>query len=82
MAQRYFFDFHDPRGSVLDQEGRECEDLSRARTNAVESARAIIAEGARTGFIDLTPRIEVRSATGEIVLTVRFSEAVLRVVEP
>lgn len=81
MAQRYFFDLRDSRRSVFDQEGLECENLSVARKHAIRSARSIVAEDALSGFVDLNPRIEVRSTTDEHVFTVHFSEAVLRVVE-
>lgn len=81
MAPHYFFDLHASRRSVFDQEGRECENMSVAREHAIKSARSIVAEDALLGFVDLTPRIEVRSTTDEHILTVHFAEAVLRVVE-
>ena len=79
---RYFFDLHDTRGYISDEEGRDFDDVADARQHAVRCVRSIVADDVMFGFIDLTPRIEIRSATDEQILTVRFAEAVLRVVVP
>jgi dihydroxyacetone kinase DhaKLM complex PTS-EIIA-like component DhaM len=73
---RYFFHLHDRSGQTVDQLGREIADLDEARRRANKAARAIIQADVGSGIIDLTARIEVTDAEGEVVLTLPFDEAI------
>ena len=73
---RYFFHLHDRSGQTVDQLGREIADLDEARRRAIKAARAIIQADVGSGIIDLTARIEVTDAEGEVVLTLPFDEAI------
>jgi hypothetical protein len=73
---RYFFHLRDRSGRTEDQLGREIADLDDARGRAIKAARAIIRADVDGGIIDLTARIEVTDATGNIVLMCPFHEAV------
>jgi hypothetical protein len=59
--------------------GRDLADLSAARERAIREARAIICDDVRNGYIDLSGTIEVRDGGGDVVLTLRFTEAVEQV---
>ena len=73
---RYHFHVHDGTGVAEDEEGRELADLDAARVEALKGARSLIAEEALAGRIDMGSRIEVTDGTAEVVLTVRFADAV------
>lgn len=69
-------------GFVLDEEGRELPDLATARREAIEGIRSLISEEARDGVLDLTGRIEIADADGNILCEVGYAEAMdLRVPE-
>jgi len=72
----YFFHLHNGRDVILDEEGKELADLAAVHGEAVAQARSIIAADAMQGEIDMTLRIEVRDASGSIVLDMPFASAV------
>lgn len=76
---RYHFHLHDRTGLTEDVLGRDLADLSAARERAIREARAIICDDVRNGYIDLSGTIEVRDGGGDVVLTLRFTEAVEQV---
>ena len=76
---RYHFHLHDRAGFTEDVQGRELADLLTARERAIREARAIICDDVRHGHLDLSGRIEVADGGGEVVLTLRFAEAVEQV---
>jgi hypothetical protein len=76
---RYHFHLHDRTGFTEDVQGRNLADLPRARERAIREARAIICEDVRNGRLDLSGSIEVTEGNGEVVLTLRFTEAVKEV---
>ena len=73
---RYFFNVHNSIGFVEDEEGRDFADLDSARAAALKGAREIIAEDVADGCVDLRGRLDIVDATGAVVLTIAFSEAV------
>ena len=76
---RYHFHLHDRDGLTKDSQGREFADLAVVRERAIREARAIICDDVRHGRLDLSGRIEVADGRGEVVLTLRFAEAVEQV---
>lgn len=73
---RYFFTLHDRSGDTPDQEGCDLPGHAAARVHAINAARALMAEDVRAGHLHLSDYIEVSNDSGEIVLTVPFSNAV------
>jgi hypothetical protein len=72
----YHFHVLNGLGLTEDDEGRDLADLDVARREAINGARSIISEEARDGRVDLRGRIDVTDASGRVLLTVRFIEAV------
>jgi hypothetical protein len=77
---RYYFHLCERTGSLPDHEGEEIANLDAARDIALKNARALIAADARHGVVDLTQRIEVRTAAGEVVHVLSFRDAVQLIV--
>jgi hypothetical protein len=77
---RYFLHLKDSVDEVLDPDGTEMP-AEAVPGAALRSARDCIAGDVKEGRIDLHFRIEVLSETGELVHTLRFSDAV-EVVSP
>lgn len=73
---RYYFHLRDGEDILLDPEGREL-DAGDVRKCALEEARAIIADEARSGLIALDQRLDVENGSGEIVLSLQFADAVV-----
>jgi hypothetical protein len=61
---------------IEDREGLFLEDADQARREAIRSARDIIAEDVRHGWVRLTGAIEVADENGQPILTVPFRQAV------
>jgi hypothetical protein len=72
---RFFFNLFD-EGTKIDEVGVELPDLAAAREAALEEARAILGDEARSGHIDLSHRIEVEDEQRRPVLLLPFSAAV------
>jgi hypothetical protein len=62
--------------TIADDEGAEFATLEDAREEALAAAREAMSETMLQGFIDLFRQIEIRSATGEVLLKVSYAEAV------
>jgi len=73
---RYYLNLRNGAGYVEDVEGQELPDLAAARVQAVEGIRSVLSEEARRGEIDLCGSIEIADAHGNILLVLRFSDAV------
>ena len=73
---RYYLHIDNGGGYSEDTEGQELESLAAARAAAIEGVRSLLSEEARQGQLDLSGRIEITDADGNILLTVPFSEAV------
>lgn len=72
---RFFFNVFDEAANI-DEVGQELPDVAAAREAALEEARAILADEARSGRIDLSHRIEVEDEQRRPVLLLPFSAAV------
>lgn len=72
----YFFHLHNSIGFVPDEDGRELPDLGRVREEALKGIRSVIGAEALQGRIDLRGRIDVADASGGLVLSFSFEEAV------
>ena len=72
---RYFFNLYDDL-IVLDEEGVELPNPAAARLNALIGARDVIAAQVKHGYFVLSHWIDVTDEQGDLVLTVRFGDAV------
>jgi hypothetical protein len=72
---RYFLHLKDSTDEVLDPDGVELRPEAVPEA-ALRSARDCMAGDVKAGRIDLHYRIEVFSEDGELVHTLRFSDAV------
>jgi hypothetical protein len=72
----YFFHLTDGHESLIDAEGREVGDVTLLDELALKEARAMIAQDALGGRIDLNQYIEVRDDAGKLVHQLRFRDAV------
>ena len=73
---RYYLNIHNGIGPVMDEEGCDLANLDAAREAAIEGIRSMISEEARTGLLDLTGRIEVMDAHGNLLCLVNYEEAI------
>ena len=73
---RYYLHINNGGGYSEDIEGQELADLDAARVAAIEGVRSLLSEEARQGQLDLSGKIEIADADGNILLIVPFSEAV------
>ena len=72
---RYFFSIVEGDEIMDDEEGTELPNLEAARTEALESAREVIADDVLSARkYEAGRAIMVRDETGKIVLTLPFSE--------
>jgi len=73
---RYYFHLYDDI-ECKDDEGKDLPDLAAARDHAVSDARAIVAEEIQAkGEFSLSHWIEIEDESGEVVLIVKFADAV------
>jgi hypothetical protein len=73
---RYYLHISNGGGYSEDPEGQELPDLEAARASAIEGARSLLSEEARQGQLDLSGRIDIADADGNILLSVPFGDAV------
>lgn len=73
---RYYFHLRDGEDILLDEEGRPMDGPEAFREAALIEARAIISADAKGGRIRLDQRIDVEDASGNIVHSVEFADAV------
>jgi hypothetical protein len=72
---RYRFDVHNGTGFTPDEEGQLASGPDAARHIAIASIRAIVAEEAGTGMVDLRGKIDVRCEDDDTGFTVAFIDA-------
>lgn len=72
---KVFFHLVDGQETLLDPEGSMLT-LDEAVPRALKVARALIADGAVQGRIDLRPRIDIADEAGTIVHSLDFADAI------
>lgn len=72
----YFFHLSDGHHALIDPEGRDLADASAIGDLALKEARAMIAQDALGGRINLHQFIEVRDKDGKLVHQLCFRDAV------
>lgn len=72
---RYRFDVHNGTGFTPDEEGQVAPDVNAARRIALTSIRAIVAEEAGTGTVDLRGKIDVHCEEDDTGFSVAFIDA-------
>ncbi|HEX6374281.1 MAG TPA: hypothetical protein VFZ91_01015 [Allosphingosinicella sp.] len=60
----------------LDEEGRELPNLQAARAHAIEDARSLMSDTLRKGRLVLSRHIAIQNDRGELLLDVKFGDAV------
>jgi hypothetical protein len=73
---RFFLHIHNSHGAAEDDEGLEAESLSEAREKAVAGIRSLLSAEAANGEINFKGRIDISSETGQVLLSVPFSDAI------
>jgi hypothetical protein len=73
---RFFFHLRDGIDVLLDPDGREFADASKIPAAALAEARSIVSHDALEGRILLDQHIDVADASGAIVHSVAFHDAV------
>jgi hypothetical protein len=72
---RYFFHVFNDQTS-LDDEGLELPHLDAARAHAILGARSLMGDSLKQGHLDLSHHIAIQNERGELLLDVKFGEAV------
>lgn len=72
----YFFQLTDQTDTIIDEEGRELDDLAAAMDVALGEARAMISADALTGRISLLPEISIIDERGATLHRLVFADAV------
>lgn len=73
--KRYFFNLVDGV-RIDDPEGQPCADEAAARSEALRSARSIMADAIWSGRLPLDEHIEVADETGRVLFIVPFNDAI------
>jgi hypothetical protein len=73
---QYFLHIYNSHGSAEDDEGLEASSLSAAREKAITGIRGLISAEAENGRINFKGRIDISDASGKVLVSVPFTEAV------
>lgn len=74
MPHYYFHLYNDM--IVADEEGLDFPDLAAARIGAIQNIRGLICETVSRGCINFSHRIDIADASGDVLTSVKFGEAV------
>lgn len=74
---RFYFDLHECGTVIEDEDGVERSHMHSLREEALRAAREIMCEEMTGGKLCLSCHIAVRDQNNEIILTVRFQDAVV-----
>lgn len=73
---RYYFHLRNRVERLLDPEGREIADPGAIASIVLREARELMAADVLKGVVDLDARLEVEDADGNVVHSLRFTDAV------
>jgi len=73
---RYFISILTRDGHHIDEEGRNFRSLEEASRYGIQAARAVIAQDALMGFIDLFQTVRIDTADGLPLKTIPFRDAI------
>lgn len=76
MVSRYYLQLRNHAGETLDPDGTECFDKETLRNVVLLNARDVIAGDVKRGVIDLSFRIDAENASGLLVHSLSFADAV------
>ena len=72
----YYFHLCNGGDTLLDPDGRDLTSRSEVQSATLGEARSIISQDALEGRIELGYRIDVQDAAGELVHSLRFTDAI------
>ncbi|PZQ59968.1 MAG: hypothetical protein DI570_15220 [Phenylobacterium zucineum] len=73
---KYHLNLFNGGGPVPDEAGQVLQDIDAARAQAIEGIRSILSAEIILGVVDLRGRIEIADETGDVLMTVDFTDAV------
>jgi hypothetical protein len=74
---RFFFNLRSAEEMIVDSEGHTFRSIGLAKKEALQAARDLIADSIKAGrIVDRARVFEVSNASGEVVLTVPFADAI------
>lgn len=73
---RYYLQLRNHAGEILDPEGTDCFDNGTLRNVVLVNARDLIAGDVRKGVLDLSFRIDAEDASGAVVHSLPFTDAI------
>lgn len=74
---RFFFNLRSAGETIVDSEGQTFRSIASAKEEALQAARDLIADTIKAGrIVDRARVFEVSNASGEVVLTVPFADAI------
>jgi len=73
---RYFFHIRDGETLIEDPDGEECQSVADARSEAILSARDLLAKRLKSGDILDGQKIEITTGDGHVVAIVPLKDAI------
>lgn len=74
---RYYLQLRNHASEMLDPDGTECFDTGSLRNVVLVNARDIIAGDVKNGVLDLSFRIDAEDASGVLVHSLPFADAIV-----
>ncbi|MFP3547479.1 hypothetical protein SB748_29180 [Rhizobium sp. SIMBA_035] len=74
---RYFYHVISKSGPIFDEEGTGHDNVAQARDEALADIRELIADAAKSGIDISGRRMEIRDASGALLTTLRFTDALV-----
>lgn len=72
----YFLNIRNGTGLTVDEEGQDLADVSEARETALAGIRSILGEELASGRMDLDGCLDVLDSAKQLVMSIRFEDAV------
>ena len=76
MMSRYYLQLRNHAGEMLDPDGTDCFDNHTLRNVVLLNARDVIAGDVKRGVLDLSFRIDAEDASGAVVHSLPFTDAI------